>query len=1070
MANPYAQFLPDEDEQPAAPPQPVVIQPGENPAAAGFPDPADPAVDTNNVYAQPEALQPTGEPLSNDQFYSQFIQKLREGESLPNLQTWAQSVGHKLIDNEGLRANIAIRDQAMRDGTIDTVQFGRQEVVPAGEAPRPDSIVDSGGAFIRKAANVPLYNFGDEIFAAGQALTQPGAFGENYEKNWLSINARDQMDEELHPGMSTAGTIAGVGASILMPTAIYDRGVRMLPKVADTATRGTRAVNVAARSGVGAATGAAAGATAATGEGGIDNRFEHTGGGFVLGGATGAAFPLVAAALSRVSRPVFERLFPNSSKALAKRGQMDESELAAAEAELKRQQDMGLEPSLIDVVPERVRNVVGTAGRHDDAREMLQRGAEERLEALPGRVTTRFREEVSSDTTPPADYARRIGEDRDAEMDTIMERLRDQPVPMGYGDGEELINVLATNQGRAAIRRAIDAEPNVDRKRQMTEMVGVLDELDNIPPNLGAAARDQIIGQLLRGREFTVGFLDRVQRELGRAADGGGTDRASLGALQSTVRNSMEGNEEYRTAMREYSIRSRAMEAPNVGTGGTFNRDETAGFLREDPARFDEQVRRTREQPEWTYDVRTTERLQDIEQEVQLSGVADPDDIEGFLPEFYKRARRAGIHEDDISGFVSRRMAGERAIVQTRDPVEFSGTFRTPDRLEQPLLPGGRRAGEARQQVAFEMSQMSDDELIRGLDRATPGSALWEEVYQRLNLPAPGERISPELRQAFQRRTETIGQEAQRARQREANRTPVPRHLQTEVRFEQQQGYRDLHNIAYDLPDGGKLTGSVEIKPNADVAHITVNGISDWGTLRNQYGAGVMREVASAIRRQWPQVRVVAGERVTGTRSLPTSAPLDPWQSVPARDPLRRKDAPSERELARTGAAYAAEREAGKGPEQAGTLARKMTRSPDQQARTRSLVGTERAERLEAKLDEEVKRVYRVTSQVTREGGRGEGTSAAVEGFVNTMYAPTSPVPWIREGLRFLHKVGMTERDAKWIVNAALDPNRTQDIIDKLRKHGLSQDQAVKWEIEMRDGLVRYLNQQEGSSGAQETD
>lgn len=112
----------------------------------------------------------------------------------------------------------------------------------------------------------------------------------------------------------------------------------------------------------------------------------------------------------------------------------------------------------------------------------------------------------------------------------------------------------------------------------------------------------------------------------------------------------------------------------------------------------------------------------------------------------------------------------------------------------------------------------------------------------------------------------------------------------------------------------------------------------------------------------------------------------------------------------------------------------------------------------------EVQRVYRATRQATREGPANEGGIQAVENFANAMYQPGSPVPWAREVARFLHRIGMREADAEFIVTNATDPSKVDGILSRLEKHGMNRERALVYVDELRDALVKYSVAQEGGA------
>lgn len=1101
MANPYDQFVKDEEQQV---PQMPVVQPGQMPDVAGIPQPAAP---TDNPYEQPDVLMNPPE-ITREKYEADLYRRIRRGDSAAEIMEWSNSMGQTL-DEESLTQNIAIREQAKADG---------RENYALGEVLAPDRWSPAGtledlGTILRTGANVPLFNFGDEAFAAVRAGLQEGDFMDNYEKNWTQYDTQDQLDARYRQGARNVGLGLGVAGSMFMPGAVFDKAVRYAaPRVATTAgnaavqggasarnvARAVKAGDVGARVAVGAGTGAATGALAATGEGSVDDRFEYTGGGAAIGAIAGAGFPLVAEAFSRLSRPIRERLFPNSDKAAARRFKFTEDELAAMEAELKRQRGLGMEPALMDIMPERARSVLGGMGSYDSAREVLQDTAASRTEQLGERMSNRFEENIGP-TSNPRTTSAAMGEYRDAQMDEAMERLRDVRVPAN----NELLEVLSTQQGRSAIQRAINAEPNWERRTVMAGVLENLNRLGDIPADLSESARGQIISQLLGDEGVTVGFLERIRKELRRAAKEGDTDYAAVNALAQTVERAARRNKDYDQALTDYASRSRAMEASDVGTGGTRDREEVGGFLNEDVDDFGRQVsglRREYPTREVRPDDETMARIENIENQVDEMFVGDtrPQATALFEQEVRTRARRAGIHEDDIRAYQRLNSADRsprtesQVRMQSRRPT--SGSMEQTPRNTRPVDAQGRDREVAalanqRQRTNINttaFSRMDEEEFISNYERLQDNESIMgrekllvmdEEVTRRIDkLRNEGRE---EEAQAFTNRVNKINRDTNRRRNEareaaraarqnrsyeeellDANNGASPDHVVR--RFRDAPGEAQTKYVQYTLEDGGTLTADLSIKPSSDVAMITVNGIGAHADIAGTYGPGVMRQVASLIREQFPQIRYIAGHRVTGARAKPSAKPRNEYQVVPAGDINTVKDAPTEIELARQGASRVASVRANESPQAAQALGERMVRGNNQRARTDILIGAEAGNRLRAQLDEELQRVYRARRQRSGERPRGEGRLEAAENAANAMYNPASPIPWIREGMRFLHRLGIREKDARNIVEAAVDPERTDELIEVLTQRGVARERAALWVDEARDAIIKGLTVQEG--------
>lgn len=142
--------------------------------------------------------------------------------------------------------------------------------------------------FVRGAADAATFGFSDEIAAAagaGPALFTDDDYGERYEANLAKERAQDAA---ANPWVRGAGQLAGGVASgvAAAPATLAALPARM-PLLAKGITQGT-------------AQGAAYGF--GSGEGGIENRAIEAGKGAAIGGATGAALPLVVGAGKSVAR------------------------------------------------------------------------------------------------------------------------------------------------------------------------------------------------------------------------------------------------------------------------------------------------------------------------------------------------------------------------------------------------------------------------------------------------------------------------------------------------------------------------------------------------------------------------------------------------------------------------------------------------------------------------------------------------------------------------------------------------------------------------------------------------
>lgn len=603
MANPFDQFD-SAAPVPAAPgaapagvPQPVVVPPGQNAdAVAGTAAPqGSGAEDPNNPFNSPSAAlaaQPSR--MSEDEFASALYDKLNAGESPSAILQWSKEVGREIIKDRNFFENIRIRDEALRNRRKGS--YGGINQLKEGEY-QPTDVLDAGGAFVRQAGNTVLFNFGDEISSALSAVPElltGGDVEKAYRDRWNDLQTRNDLDWAIHPGMSTAGVAVGALG-----------GARVTPSIMNAGK--VRNAGLATRAAAGGAEGAAYGAAAATGEGTPDDRFANTGAGATVGGGIGAAFSPAIAAVERLSRPIVERMHPNEIKALARRLGYGSEQISAAEAELARQQGLGIRDStLLDVIDEPGRSVVGSAGTHDAARAELQNVANARQTRLPERVAGAADEIVA----PPAsgelgltdDVRSGIEAQRNAEIEAAMDApiaegmtLRQAPLPMTA----EIADVLGTTNGQRAIRNVINSTADAAERQQYETLLSTARQrARSTNPGLSESAQQAAQGASLETMPMTVGMSERIGRELNRMGQESGN--GSLFSFGRTVRGAAEQSPRYREIMDRYRQMSGYADAPGVGSGvktvmdeaGNVSRvtDEGAGFLAEPASRFETRV------------------------------------------------------------------------------------------------------------------------------------------------------------------------------------------------------------------------------------------------------------------------------------------------------------------------------------------------------------------------------------------------------------------------------------------------------------------------------------------------
>lgn len=1153
MSNPYDQFIPKDTKQPEQPPQPVVLNPGDNPVEAGYGKPVG-----NNVYDSPENMEPQNGPLSKDEFAAQLYERLNKGEKPADIVEWSKQAGHEIQTTgkagEAFYENIRLRDEALKQNRAGV--YGRVNETPRGEADQSLDINDVG-AFARKAANVPLFNFGDEISAGLAAIPRSLRTGESlpdaYRKNWLDYDLRNELDEQFHPLASGAGEVAGVAASMFAPGAVYDNIVgRLAPKIVEDSTIGTRAANLATKMAVGAGTGAVTGATTATGEGSPDDRFKYAEGGSVVGALAGGGFPLVASAVGRLARPVLERLFPNSAKAAGERFALTNGELASMEAELQRQTDLGLNPTLLDILPERARNVVGSAGVHNAAREDLQKFAERRQTQLPERVQKQADEVLlPKDDAVPQTAGAPVEQPAPHQPEWKDERRLEGDDAAAYRSsaGDEIEGILETYHDGADTGDVAEAlrqyPPNVVKRILSEQQPGSVDELGDYMFGNSSAKQQKFMeehgpGDLAGLRNFAgdhaagdisdtdlVVNLDQfnpkavadhaaafpddyspeglalIKQHYGDFEAAPITPQENPGSVTdpALLRNPgkmKDALDEYRHAdldARLDPIRHNELPMSDdvvevLTTREGQNAIDGAISIEKDPTlrkQLEDLKGVVKQLADIPHNINPTARTQIVKQlmahapfnvnaaekisrslfeRAKTAGMPS-----GVLNDFGRTIRNAAKQDSDFAAAMDAASAqhkareavetGEKFIDQNVPADEFvpEAAGLSNERTAKIQLPESEQASKAAYSQQ-EIDNALNDWQASGAGRITHaienGGGLTARDAKTLavitRLVNSGKITDQKLYRGLANHQDPhyIGNDALLQRLADVlnkgNKAP--------------KSHTTSEHIAKEFA-GGPNTGTIyDVRYSGrglDMHGLPGEGGTDRGFREHEVilppGKFVQDSGQPVSIDDLKRGRVNAGDtpRISGRY---VADPLLP-ESAPA---------PSNRDLARVGAAGAVRNQAGKGPSEAQNIAKQFYDSPEQMRKTEALIGGAKGGELADRMRGEVEKVYHATRQATKEAPAQEAGSRAVEGFANAMYHPTSPVPWTREVARFLHRIGMTEHDAKWMVSNAIDETQAPKMIELLKKHGMSADRAAVYATTMRDGLVKYVTQQEGPS------
>lgn len=558
-----------------------------------------------------DAPPPVTQRLSDDEFASALYEKFNAGEKAQDIIRWVRQERNapNWKPGEGFYENWKIGQAAHKAGRKG--QYGRVDYSgDPGFKP-----IDEAGAMIRQAGNTVLFNFGDEIESALRAvpeLVTGGDYQKAYRDRWEQLQERNDLDWELHPESSTAGTVIGaVGGARVTPSVLGLKKVQDVGRVAEGASRGARiagnARGLAARTALGGAEGAAYGALAATGDGTPDDRFGNTGAGATIGGVIGTVASPAVAAIERLSRPIVERMSRNSVAALARRLNYSNEQIAAAEAELARQRSLGIRDStLLDVIDEPGRSVVGSAGVHDAARSTLQDVAAARNTQLPERVGRAANEQVAPPSGPELglsdDVRSGLERQRDDEITAALDaeiapgmRFRDTPLTMS----PDIADVLGTTMGQRAIREVISetTDPNL-RGQLATVADATRTRARAVDPRLPESAQQAAQNAVMADIPFTIDISERLGRKLNQM--GRTTGNGALFSFGRTVREGANTSPRFQEIMSRYGALSSASDAVGVGSGvqnvmdeaGNVSRvsNEGAGFMAEPASRFETRV------------------------------------------------------------------------------------------------------------------------------------------------------------------------------------------------------------------------------------------------------------------------------------------------------------------------------------------------------------------------------------------------------------------------------------------------------------------------------------------------
>ena len=231
---------------------------------------------------------------------------------------------------------------------------------------------------------------------------------------------------------------------------------------------------------------------------------------------------------------------------------------AAMRARAQEFRDVGIDPTLVDVMDDSGRGLVrAAANRPTPGRQAASDFAEGRVLNMPSRMSGQARAALSRDPRTPdairaAETARRTGRANQA-----FGAVRNEPLQMA----PETVQALRTDYGRSAIAEAAKRERDPEVKAALLRLAN--DALDN------------------PSTPITVGMADRISRVLlGQAQEAsrrGDNDLSStLGGLGRSIREpARQASPGYGAALEGFAADTRLIEAAGVGENLlTRNTDE----------------------------------------------------------------------------------------------------------------------------------------------------------------------------------------------------------------------------------------------------------------------------------------------------------------------------------------------------------------------------------------------------------------------------------------------------------------------------------------------------------------
>jgi hypothetical protein len=249
-----------------------------------------------------------------------------------------------------------------------------------------------------------------------------------------------------------------------------------------------------------------------------------------------------------------------------------------------------------------------------------------------------------------------------------------------------------------------------------------------------------------------------------------------------------------------------------------------------------------------------------------------------------------------------------------------------------------------------------------------------------------------------------------------------------------------VHKFEYTTPQGDVIKGRIAPEPgNPTSAALDIDpkpgsGVSfeQW-VGSNRAGPQVVRDLGRHIANAFPDLKTVGGYRVSGARR---AAGVDMDANVNLDRFRTERKLPSDRQYAQQAARRAVQQRAGENISAAPGVARKIAVSPEQSIRTNALFSPLTADKLERAMGV-TERDLRDFAQIAPNTGsataiRSQDDTTAVQALATMAYLKSGNVA--QAALHALRTIGIRDKDAATIVHMAIDPARTDELINHLEK------------------------------------